>query len=95
MQRLDLVGRQALADVGDDRDAAGDRRLERDRTPKFAGPVEQFGSMLGQQGLVGGDDIFAAFEQLEHDRAGRFEPADQLGDDLDFGVVDAPPRYRR
>ena len=30
VQRQNLIGRQALADVGDDRDAAGDRGLEGD-----------------------------------------------------------------
>ena len=77
MDRLDLIGRQTRADVGDDRDAAADRRLERDRTPKPARPVEQFGPMLGQQGLVGRDHILATLEQLERVGSGRLQAADQ------------------
>ena len=52
VERLDLIGREALADVGDDRDAAGDRGLEGNRAAQLPGAVEQLGAVLGQQGLV-------------------------------------------
>ena len=76
--RFDLVGRQALADVGDDRNAAGHRSLEGDRPAQFASPIEQLRPMLGQQGLVGRDHVLAAFQQLEHDGTGRLQPALQM-----------------
>ena len=84
VERQDLVRRQALADVGDDRNAAGDGGFERDRAAQFAGPIEQLRAMLGQQRFVGGDDVFAAFEQLQHDRAFGLQAADELRDDFDF-----------
>ena len=46
---------------------------------KSSGPV------LGQQGLVGGDDVLAAFQQLEHDRARRLQAADQFATALISG----------
>ncbi len=61
-ERLNLVGREALADVGDDRNAAGDRRFERDAHIECAGAIEQLGAVLGEQSFVGGDDIFAVGE---------------------------------
>ena len=43
--------------------------------------------MLGQQGLVRRDDVFAAFQQLQHDRPIRLQPAHHLdhGDDFLIG----------
>ena len=95
VDRLDLIGRQALADGGDDRNAAGDRRLEGDRAAQLAGPVEQLRAVLGQQGLVRRDDVLAAFEQLEHDRPGVPESADQLDRRHDARGRRAPRRGRR
>ena len=87
VDRLDLVGRQRLADGGDDRNAAGHGRLEGDRPAQLAGRVEQLRPMLGQQRLVGRDDVLAAFQQLQHDRAGGLQPADQLHRRHDLRVV--------
>jgi hypothetical protein len=63
-EAVNLVGREALRDVRDDRDAAGHAGIEGDRPPQLAGPVEQLRPVLGQQQLVGGDDVLAAFQQL-------------------------------
>ena len=87
VERHDLVRRQALADVRDDRDAAGDGGLECDRAAQLAGPVEQLRAMLGQKRLVRRDDIFAAFEHPQHDRPLGLEAADELRDDFDFRIV--------
>ncbi len=88
MERLNLVGREALADGGDDRNAAADRRLEGDRPPQLASTVEQFRAVLGQEGLVGGHHVLAAFEQLEHDGSCRLQPADQFNGNSNLWVVD-------
>ncbi len=58
VNRLNLVGDQAGADIGNDRNAAGHTGLERYGTAQFAGTVEQLRTMLGDQRFVGGDNIF-------------------------------------
>ena len=69
--------------------AAGHGGLEGDRAAQLAGPVEQLRPVLGQQGLVGRDDVLAAFQQLQHDRPGGLQPADQLDrrDDLGLSIT--------
>src|SRR5206468_10249558 len=42
VQRQNLIRRQALADVGDDRNSARDRRFKSDRAAQLASAVEQF-----------------------------------------------------
>ena len=74
-------------DGGDDGDAAGHGRLEGDRAAQLPRRVEQLGPVLGQQGLVGGDHVLAAFQQLQHDGPGRLQPADQLDRRDDLRVV--------
>jgi hypothetical protein len=86
-ERFDGVGRKALGNVRDDRDPAGDGRFESDRAAEFAGQGEEFGAMFGEDRLVRRDDVFPRFQEPDHDRAGRFEAADEVGDDLDFGVA--------
>ena len=44
--------------------------------------------MLGQQGFIGGDDSFAAFEGGENDDLGDTGAADEFGDDLNLGIFD-------
>ena len=87
VDRNDLIRGQTLIDVGNDRNSAGHGRLECDRAICFPSGFEQFRAMLGQKGLVGRDDVFAARQQFEHDRAGRFQSANQMGHDGDFRVA--------
>ena len=81
-----LAARHSLmaAMIGMPPATAASKAIER---PSLPGPVEQLRPMLGQQGLVGRDDVLAAFQQLEHDRPGRLEPADQLHHGRDLRVV--------
>ena len=62
--------------------------LERDRPVSRAGLGEDLRAVLGQQRLVGGDDMLAGLEAVEHDLQGRLDAPHQLDDDLDFRVVD-------
>ena len=78
--------------IRDDRHAARHRRLEGDRTPQVAGPIKQLRTVLGQQRLVGRDDVLAAFQQLEHDRPGRLQAADQLSDHLNVRIFGHLPQ---
>ncbi len=66
-ERLDVIGRETLADVRDDRNAAAHAGVERDRVSQLASPIEQLGPMLGQDRFVGRDDVFARLEQLQQD----------------------------
>ena len=90
VDRLDFIGREALTDVGDDRNAAGHRGFKGDRAAQFAGPIKQFRPVGGQQRLVRRDDVFSASQQFEHNRAGRPEAADQQRHDRDFLVAGDP-----
>jgi len=84
----DLVRGEAFADGRDNRDPAGHRGLERNRAAQCTRSIEQLRPVLGQQGLVGGDHVLAAFEQPQHDRPSRFQPPDKLRHGRDFRVVD-------
>src|SRR5476649_1508491 len=87
-QPLDAVGRQALAQRLDDGDAAGHRRLEGHHHALFLGGGEDLVAMHGQQRLVGGDDMLAVGDGLQHQFARQLVAADQLHDDVDVRVVD-------
>ena len=54
--------------------------------------LEDLGAVLGQQRLVGGDDVLAGRQQIEHGLPGPVDAADQLDDDVDGRVVRAPSR---
>ncbi len=55
--------------------------------PKLRATIEKLPAVLGQHRLVGRDDVLAAFQQLEHDRAVGLQAADQLHDDFDLRIV--------
>ena len=63
---------------------AASKAIERPSLPRL---VEQFRPVLGQQGLVGGDHVLAAFQQLQDDRPGRLQPADQFDRRDDLRIV--------
>ena len=50
--------------------------------------VEDLGAVRGQQRLVGGDDVLAGRQQIEHGPPGPVDAADHLDDDLHRRVVD-------
>ncbi len=85
---LHRVAGQTLADGLDDGDAAGHGRLEGDHQALLAGLGEDFVAMLGDQGLVGGDDVLAIVQRRQHQFARRAEAADEFDDDVDGGIVD-------
>ena len=81
------VAGEPLAQRLDDRDAAGDRRLERERQPRRLGPRREPRAVMRHQRLVGGDDVLAVIERGIDDLAG--DPvgaADQFDDDVDLGI---------
>ncbi len=86
MQRQDLIGREALDQSGDDRDAAGDARLEGNGPAMPARGVEHLGAVLGEQGLVGGHHVLAGRQQVEDGTASPVHPAGQLGGDLNVRI---------
>ncbi len=85
---LQPVRGQAFPQGLDDRDAARDGRLEGERHAGPLGQPRQLGTVMGQHGLVGGDDRLALGKspprQLERHAVGA---ADQLDDDVDLGVL--------
>ena len=60
----DLVADQRLAQRLDDRDAAGDRRLEIQRDAVLLGERGELDAVLGEQRLVGGHDVLAGARAL-------------------------------
>ena len=84
----DAVGDEALAQRADDGYAAGDAGLEQQVALVLVRDLEEFRAALGQQGLVGGDDVLAALQrelgELERLRGA----ADELDDDVEVGVGD-------
>ncbi len=67
---FDAVGGQALAQRLDDRNAAGHRRLERDHHALFLRRGEDLVAVQGEQRLVGGDDVLAVGDRLQHQLLG-------------------------
>ena len=88
MDGLDVIADEGLADRLDDRDAAGDRRLEEDRHLVLGGGVENFAAVLGEQRLVAGDDDLAALDGAEHEAQAFLLLAHEFDDDLDRGIIE-------
>ena len=84
---LDPVGGQSFAQRFDDRNAAGDRRLERDHHALVRRRCEDFVAVLREQCLVRGDDVLAPADRVEHHRARGLDAADQLAHDVDIGMA--------
>ena len=82
------VGRQALAQRLDDRDAAGHRGLEGHHHALGVRGREDLGAVHGQQRLVGGDHVLAGRDGFQHQLPGDAVAADQLDHDVDVGVGD-------
>ena len=74
VDRLDVVGRKALGQGRDDGDAAGHGRLKGDRAAHLPRQGEQLRPVLGQQGLVRGDHVLAALQQLRRRSPGPARP---------------------
>ncbi len=92
---FDAVRGQAFAQRLDDRDAAGDRRLESNHHAGLLRGREDFVAVRGEQRLVGGDDVLAMPDRREHQRLGGLDAADQLDDDVDFRMGDERREVRR
>ena len=90
-----MLAHQRLAQRADDRDAAGDRRLEEQVDAGGLGGREQLGAGGGEQLLVAGDHRLARLEGGEDQLAGRLDAADDLDDDVDVGVGDHGAGRRR
>ncbi len=81
------VAGKALAQCLDDRDPAGDGGLEGERDAGLLGAPGKAQSVLGDQRLIGGDDVLAAsqrgLDDIERDSIGA---ANQLDDRIDFRI---------
>src|SRR5699024_1009946 len=72
-----LLAGQRLAQRPDERDPAGDRRLEEQVHARVVGDGEQFRAGGGQQRLVAGDHRLAVGHRFLDEGAGRVEAAHQ------------------
>ena len=66
----DALAGERLAQRPDERDAAGDRRLEEQVDAGAVGRLEQLGADVGEQLLVGGDDRLAGLQRVERSARG-------------------------
>ncbi len=84
---LDLVGRKRLAQHLDDRNAARDGSLEIERHPALFRQTRQFQPVLGEQRLVGGNDVLSGLEcGLDRGTRDAFVAADQLNEAINPGI---------
>jgi hypothetical protein len=83
---VDPVAGEAVTQGAHDRDGAGDGGLVVQLGAHLVRGLEQFGAVLGEQRLVGGDDVGAGVDGLQDVAACRFDAADQL--DHDVGAED-------
>ena len=83
-----LVSREEFAQRLDDGDTAGHRGLEVERDALLLGELGEFDAVLGEQCLVGGDDVLAGierrFDRILGDAVGA---ADQLDERFDFWIA--------
>ena len=86
MDAVDPGAGERLLQHPDHRDDARDGALEAQLHAGLAGGREQLVAVLGEQLLVGGDDVPAGAHRLEHVAARRLDPADQLDDQI--GVLE-------
>ncbi len=89
---FDAVGGEPFADRLDDGHAARDASLEGDHHALGVGPREDFRAVLGEQRLVGGDDVLAVVDRLQHQVARGGVAADELDHDVDVRASDDEPR---
>ena len=78
------AGQRLLQDA-DDRDDAADRGLEAQLHAVLARDRPQLLAVLGQQLLVGGDDVLAGGHRPHHVLARRLQAAHQLDDQVGVG----------
>jgi hypothetical protein len=86
---------QTLAEGLDDRDAAGDARLEEEMAAVPAREGEDFRAVLADQRLVGGDHDLAQAQRGEGDLARERRAADEFAHDLDLRIGGDRQRVRR
>ena len=84
----DAIPRQGFAQRANERDAAGDGRLEEKIDARAFGRLEELLAGVGEELLVGRHDGLPGLERLGDERACRLDPADHLDDDVDVGVGD-------
>ncbi len=85
MDALDRRRRQRLLEHAHDRHGAGDGRLEAQPHAVLAGGLEQLLAVLGEQLLVGGDDVHAGAHRRQQVLARGLDPAHHLDDDVRLG----------
>ena len=82
----DLIAGEAVAQRLDDRNAAGNRRLEAERRALGLGELGEMKPVLGDQRLVGRDDGLAVAERrLDRGIGHAIRAADQFDKDIDVG----------
>ena len=84
---IHLVGREALVDRAQDRDAAAHARLEQEVEVAVFRDLQQLVPLGRHQFLVGGDDAFARLQAAFDEFIGRMEAAHGLHHDADIRVV--------
>ena len=83
---VDRIAGETLAQRLDDGNAAGDRRLERQRDVLLLGERREFEAMRGEQRLVRGDDGLAMRQRrFDADPRRTLGAADQLDEKVDVG----------
>ena len=87
MARLRSPHRPSLQRA-DDGDAAADAGLEADLDALPFGGAEDLVAVVGEQRLVGGDDVLVAGDRFEHEAARRVGAAHELDDDVDGRIVE-------
>ena len=84
---LDAIGAQAFAQCLDDGNAAGHGGLEPDHHAVLLRGCKYFVAVRRKQRLVGGDDMFAVRNGLQHQFFRDSVAADQLDDDINFRIA--------
>jgi len=85
---FDAIRREPFAQGLDDRNAAGHRRFECHHHAALARRRENLGAVHGEQRLVGGDNVLARGDRLEHERLRDAGAADELDDHIDVAAPD-------
>ena len=84
---LDSVGGQAFAQGFNHGDAAGHRRFKLHHHVFLFGQGEDFVAVFGQQFFVGGHNVFAAVNGVEHRFFGNARAAEQFDHNIHIGAL--------
>src|SRR5437773_1310852 len=84
----DAVGGKALMKSEQDGDSSGDRGFKPHMAARFSGRGEDFVPVMGEEPLIGGDNVLARSQCAQDELAGVGQASERFDDDINVGIFD-------